>query len=188
MLWRTGFVATLLVLSACGYHLRGTSGQDFNLAQIDFSIASALEDNQMERILARQWALLVSGADPVSASKSNWQIRLLKETLSSRGVMRGIDGRANQFELTLVLDYQWVHAAEASAREPETIQMTRSYYQPSNDLVGNQAQQNSLLSQMRQELSERLLHQLATLSNNPVATVQAGERLSESTQSHGGNQ
>jgi len=148
-----------LLITACGFQLRGY--QSDNAPPVQLHIESALPDKALPRALSRQWQLAVGQRQQGKV----WRIRLLDEAISSRGVLRGVDGRANQYEVLLLLSYQW-QTPVGEWMPVETMRLSKSYFQPSQDLIGQGRQRDEVVRDLREQAALRLIDQLMQLDRS----------------------
>jgi outer membrane lipopolysaccharide assembly protein LptE/RlpB len=180
------FVYILLactLLSSCGFHLRGKIDtsvlQSIKGMPVYLSVTS--EDKKLFRQLKRDFQL----ADYVVVSEpslSRNHLVVLNSTFKKRAV--GVDtlGRNNEFEIMIGIEFivnQFDQSKQSKEQfkeqaelEQSIITAHRNLYRDSFDSIGKNAEENSLIDSMRQELSLKIMSQF-------TATIRELERVNK---------
>jgi len=145
------------LLSACGFHLRGTDATQFAISEIAIearnrygqtvtALTAALQKRQVE---------IRAGASPT--------LVLVEEELRTRALGRG--GAAQTVEIELLLDLNWqLLGKNRLLLSEDTLQVRRIYVQDDNNIASTSGEQNQLEGEMRRELIEQLLLRLQALT------------------------
>jgi len=144
-----------LVLSACGFALRGTQ-------QAPVAIDTVVLRGDVSSALTRQLreALESVGVTTVIAQSANYVLTIGPEQLNSRTL--SVNGRAQaaQYELQMAVEAT-LERGDTLLLPPEIISVERSYFEDTANIAGSNAERELLQNEMRQELVDRLVRRLA---------------------------
>lgn len=159
-------VGLAVMLSACGFQLRGTGVNDFALSELDVKARNAFGEtlNDVRDNLANHGVRLTSQAP--------YTLVLVREEESTRAASYSNLGRGSEQQLNLALHYQILDQKE-HVLVSDKVQSQRFYLQDYNNVIGSSEEARQIKNEMRQELIQQLLQQLHLLTP---------ERLSELTQ------
>ena len=185
-------ISVSLILSSCGFHLRGKidSDQLLSVKGLPVYLSVTSQDKKLFRQLKRDFQLAdYSVVDEPLLSKNH--LVILNSSLTKRAV--GVDsfGRNNEFEIIVGIEFivnrlkvenenlksssHNVLNFENSLEAESTILTThRNLYRDSYDSIGKNAEESSLLDSMRQELSLKIMSQF-------TATIHELERIEKKT-------
>ncbi len=151
MRMRLRLIATLfvLLLSACGWHLRG-----LDRGERPEQLALVVENRFEPLVLTTQEVLQQNGIR--IENDSPLELHIGREELKRRTVAVTSIGSPSQYELTLTVHYHYRSPA-LKPMVPRVISTKRAFdFDPSNT-VAKKEEENTLLSEMRRELAIRLL-------------------------------
>lgn len=137
--------------SSCGWQLRGwqSTAPDFH------EIAVVANDRYSPLTLALLDTLQQRGVSDDKAA--DLKLQLGKEYLSKRTVAVTSIGSPSQYEMSLSVNYRFYRAEETPQSTPSTAMATRVFdFDPSNT-VAKTEEENTLLTEMRRELVQRIL-------------------------------
>lgn len=140
-----------LVVSACGWQLRGWNDQ---------GAISALYLVTNDRYAPLTIAILETMQQQGITHKNDAELQLHvgEESLRKRTVAVTSIGSPSQYELSLSVSYQYRTAAEEQARTlPRTLSVSRAFDFDPNNTVAKNEEENTLLEEMRRELALRIL-------------------------------
>lgn len=151
-----GLLCTLL--SACGFHLRGSGGSSlaagtpvlFQAANPDGPLA-----RQLQRSLEGAGATLVSAENGMQARR----LHVLAERTAKRELTLNTAGQVTEYELTLFVDYT-VAAPGMEEGQPQTLSVSRPYTYDRTQVLAVNQQENFLLNDMYRDLSDQLIRRL----------------------------
>lgn len=149
-------VAMTLLLSACGFQLRGTGVDDFALEALDLQVRNAYSETaeQLQQLLEDGGVRVHSGARySLHASEQNSQ-RTASYTSAARSA---------EYELTSALDYQ-IRGPQDTLLLEDRIEVSRFYVHDSSNLIGSSQEGDQLRQEMRRELLQQLMARLQRLS------------------------
>lgn len=164
--------ALLLILSACGFHLRGE--QSVYLDNINLSLKIQAENKQFEKIFTRDLQLsrvkLISANQQTQQDKDNWQLTISRIEFISQGSSRDVFGRANEVKETLQLDFtlQKTNRQQTETDQQEivpeekmqSISQAAYYFQSSLDFSGEKARQKETRELLMQKISQQLMRMI----------------------------
>lgn len=152
-----------LLLSGCGFQLRGTGA--FPLAELDVKARNAFGETlvQVRESLANQGVTLTSQAP--------YALHLIKEQEQVRAASYNNLSRGAEQQLNLLLTYQIVDQNNLTLVEDQ-VQAQRFYMHDQNNVIGSNEEAQQLRVEMRRELILQLLTQLRTLTPERLATLQ----------------
>lgn len=155
--------ACLLLLTGCGWHLRG---YDSSSTTISALVLTADDDysplyRAFRLELERRQVRLDNG-------QAQFHLHLQNEQVFARQTTLSAELHPAEEELVMTVHYQILRRGEADAPE-QTIQVVRNYMLNQYRAAANDNEKNVLLAQMRQEAIQQVLHQLELLSAQPAA-------------------
>lgn len=156
--WGLFLGVIVLLLSGCGYHLRGAdrAGLPDSLRTVYLQAPPFSElTNALRLRLESSGSRIVEGPDAdvavVSLSGERFDQGLI--TLSG-------DGRSREYQLT----YQVQLAVRGAARmAPQRVSLVRSYLGDERDRLGQAEQQELLRVEMARELADQIVYRLRAL-------------------------
>lgn len=164
---RTFILSTLfLVLSNCGYSLRGSEVFSTNFSELQFY--SEQPNSELARLLGRSLDSAEVNITLVNLGEAGSNIPLLgiaNENLVSRPVTINPRARAAQVELRLSVDMGLL-LGKQTLLEPETLFVERTYFQDVENISGNQEEVEIISAEMRRELINQMMRRLAAI--NPI--------------------
>src|SRR5690606_37825673 len=142
----TGMV---LLLSACGFQLRGTGMDDFALEEINLQARNSHGETvrQLEQLLENNGVRVHQGA--------RYTLDLVREQNRQRTASYTSSARSAEYELTSILDYQF-RGPQNTVLLEDSIEVQKVYVHDSSNLIGSDQEANQLRSEMRRELLQQL--------------------------------
>lgn len=165
-----------LLLSACGFHLRGTGVDDIALKELHVSA----RDNNGPTHQSVMEALRINGVTVSSAAP--YHLQLLEEQQLRRALNYVSRSRSTPAEYALrhQLVYQISNSAGQALIGPETLTAERNYVRDRDNVTGSREEEVLLQREMRNDLTRQLMFRLARLSPSDLAArQQALERLAD---------
>ena len=157
---RYGWLALALLLSACGFQLRGTVDLPPVLQ------ATQLEGDRFSLLVSELGMLLRNaGAGLVEErGQATAVLKVLDETSSQRVLSVGVSGRAAEYELHHRVDYQLEDARGEVLVPRQSLSARRTYQFDENDVLGKANEEESLREEMQRDLARRILQQVSVLA------------------------
>ena len=164
---RTLVLSTLvLVISSCGFSLRGNDVLSVNFSELQFY--SEQPNSDLARLMRRNLGDADVNVTLINLDEADSNVALLgiaNESLVSRPVTINSRARAAQIELRLSVDMALLLNGQALL-EPETLFVERTYFQDVENISGNQEEAEIISAEMRRELINQMIRRLATV--NPI--------------------
>lgn len=160
--------ALLLVssLSACGFHLRGSDGNDEPLGNVYIQI-------QPGSPIAPALREVITGAGGEIVKRKEFadtRLYILLERSERRVLSIDNTGRVSAYELILTVDYRVGDALKEQVINPKTgkplahrtIRVTREFTYDESGVLGKSEEEQILREEMRQDLVRQLLSRVKT--------------------------
>jgi len=150
-------VGLAVLLSACGFQLRGTGGDQFALKEVDLRARNAYGNtiNEVRQALENRDLRVHAGAP--------YRLMLVSEREEARTASYTRSARSAEYELTLTLDYQ-IETASGLPLLNNRLEVQSSYLQDENNLIGSDQEAVQVRSEMRRELVQQLVQQLQVIT------------------------
>jgi LPS-assembly lipoprotein len=156
------------LLTACGWHLRGSIALPEDLDSIYLSA----EDTHGTLITDMRRALESNNIALVdSASNASYSIKLLNERSERRAASLGGDALVSEYELTMEVDYS-IERGEEVLLQQDTARAIRTYDYDRNQVLGKNEEESIIRSELRNELIQQIVRRLRFLATNPQAQPQ----------------
>lgn len=156
--WIPAIAGLCLVLSACGFKLRGAVELPPVLA--DVYIQSENPYTGMARTLRSQ--LKAAGANVLaSPEQASAVLVILGERSEDRVLSVGSSGRASEYELFDQVTYELNDAAGKTLISSQSLHLTRDLVFDENQLLGKLSEADGIHRQMRDNLARRMISRIA---------------------------
>jgi LPS-assembly lipoprotein len=135
-----------LLISACGYHLRGAIELPSGMKNVYLEGGSAQLRDQFKRAMEISSVPLASSPETAGII-----VRIFDEDNQRRVLSLGSGGTANDFELSYRLDYELVDSKNQiiSARQP--IEIRREYYNNQVAVIAKENEESVIRNEMYQQ-------------------------------------
>ncbi len=134
---------TLLLVSACGYHLRGGIDLPDDLKNIYIQGASSQLTESLKKSLRSSDGGLVE-----TPEEAGLVIHVIKEDMRRRVLSLSSTGRANEYELYYLLDFNLIDAEGNHLSEKQTIELSRDYFNDQEDVLGKANEEQLIRKEM----------------------------------------
>lgn len=155
---------TTTLISACGWHLRGTVNSIDNVSSLHLGATQGrtelLDELSAE---ARRAGITLSA----SASAAEYSINLFNSTDEKRTVSLGTNALASEYELTMSVDYS-IHKGQQILIAQETARSIRTYDFDTNQVLGKSREEELIREEMRSELINHILRRLQYMAATPA--------------------
>lgn len=155
-----------LLLSGCGFHLRGTGVDSVKLQQLNVSARNSYGPTYQGVLEALQ----VNGVDVRSTAP--YHLQLLDEKTTQRAVTYTYRSTPAEYELTSQLTFQISDQQGRPLVGPETLEVQRVFVNDKDNLIGTSEEQQLLRREMRDDLTRQLMFRLSSISANDLARRQ----------------
>lgn len=154
MLTKKAVILSLaLLLSACGYHLRGAFQLPENMKNVYIEGSSGALLDQFRQTMETSSSTLSS-----SRTGAGIVIKIANEEFNRRVVSLSSRGKSNEFELEYRLDYEFANAKDALLMERQTVDIRREYYNDQTVVIAKENEENVIRNEMYQQAVHTILN------------------------------
>ncbi len=157
------FVMALL-LSACGYHLRGAFQLPENMKNVYVEGGSSSLREQFKQTLKSS-----SGQLAGSRKGAGIVIKIFDEDFNRRVLSLSSRGKSNEFELVYRLDYELANARDAQLMARQAIEIRREYYNDQQFMIAKDQEEAMIRNEMYQQA-------VNTIVNRARVVLEAGAK------------
>ena len=152
-------VATVVLLSGCGFHLQGHTP----LPEVVRTPFVQTSDRQSEFVISLQRAMISSGAHPVELkSRASVVVAILKDDVVRRTLSVSAQNQPDEYELTYNVRFS-VTAGEKELLPPTDISNVRSFAFAEQLLLAKNHEEMILRQDMAHDLADMVMRRLASL-------------------------
>ncbi|TAN65533.1 MAG: hypothetical protein EPN17_16185 [Methylobacter sp.] len=157
-------VVIALLLSACGYHLRGAFELPASMKNVYVEGGSAQLREQFKQIMRSS-----SGRLADSRTGAGIVIKIFDEDFNRRVLSLSSRGKSNEFELYYHLDYELANAGDALLMERQPVEIRREYYNDQQFMIAKDQEE----AVIRNEMYQQAVH---TIVNRARVVLEAGAK------------
>lgn len=142
-------LAAILFVSSCGYHIRGAIDLPEEMKNIYVENASA-------ELLAgfRETLQFSSGNLVASPEQAGIIVNVIDEDMDRRVLSLTATGKANEYKLDYLLDFELLDAERGILMPKQTIELNRSYFTQQINVIGKAYEEQVIREEMyRQAVS-----------------------------------
>ncbi len=143
-----------LAISGCGFHLRQLVDLPQGMDQI--YVKGLPPSNQFVNQL-NQTIKLSNGQVTHDLSSAGLILNVFNNNMSRREVSLSQTGKANEYELTYILDYQLQLPTGETVLPRQSIQIIRDYFNPQINVIGKSEEEGVIRTEMYREAARTLL-------------------------------
>lgn len=156
-------VVALALLSACGFHLRGSVTAKMELPPVYLAGAAGPLQRELRHYLALSEATVVA-----QEKDAQLVIELLGEDIQRRVLSVGSTGKVEEYEVHYAAGYA-VRRADGTVLIPhETLDRQREYTYSESEVLAKDAEQARLVQDMRREVVRQMVRRVqAVLGKTP---------------------
>lgn len=157
---------TVTMVSACGWHLRGSLNlpSDLKAIHINNQSNSDVTLTQLVRVLNSNGI-----AQAESLEQAQYSIRLSNEREERRSISVSSSGLVSEYELTHEVDYSITDGNGKVLAPQTTARVIRSYNYDRNDVIAKNEEEELIRKEMRTQLAAQIINRLRFLSK-PAAS------------------
>ena len=134
---------TLLFISACGYHLRGSIDLPESLKNVYLQGASGQLGKEFKKTLRSSDGKLVDKVD-----EAGIVVKVTKETMRRRVLSISSTGRANEYELYYLLNFILLDAKGNELSETQVIEIHKDYFDNQEQVLGKNIEEQVIRTEM----------------------------------------
>ena len=154
-----------VLLSACGFQLRGTGTTELAIKELDLSARNAYGETvtQLRQVLESSGVKVYSGAP--------YKLVLTDEQESQRILSYAGAGRTGEYQMTMVLNYD-IRGQSNLPLLSDKLEVQKVFIHDGNNLVGSDQEANDARKEMRRELVQRMMLRLQQLTPTQLEQLQ----------------
>ncbi|AHC38040.1 hypothetical protein A7317_25645 [Pseudomonas fluorescens] len=154
-----------VLLSACGFQLRGTGTNELAIKELDVSARDAYGNTvtQLRQVLENSGVHVYTGAP--------YKLVLINEKETQRNLSYASAGRASDIELSSELNFE-IQGREHLPLMGDKVQVQKIVSHDGNNLVGSDSESIQVRKEMRRELVQRMVVRLQMLTPQQLDTLQ----------------
>lgn len=158
-------VGLAVMLSACGFQLRGTSSNELNIKEMDVSARNAYGPTvvQVRQVLESSGVNVHAGAP--------YRLALTNEQERERSVTYNSGNRTAEFELTTELDYS-IQGLNNLELLSDKVQVRKVYVRDASNITGSEQDAKRARDEMRRDLVNALMVRLQNLTPSQLDELQ----------------
>ena len=134
---------TLLFISACGYHLRGSIDLPESLKNVYLQGASGQLGKEFKKTLRSSDGKLVDKVD-----EAGIVVKVTKETMRRRVLSISSTGRANEYELYYLLKFILLDAKGNELSKTQVIEIHKDYFDNQEQVLGKNIEEQVIRTEM----------------------------------------
>ncbi|MBV6824118.1 LPS assembly lipoprotein LptE [Pseudomonas sp. PD9R] len=146
-----------VLLSACGFQLRGTGGTELSIKELDLSARNAYGETvtQLRQVLEGSGVKVYTGAP--------YKLVLTDEQESQRILSYAGAGRTGEYQVTTVLNYDILSEGNLPLLS-DKLEVQKIFMHDGNNLVGSDQEAVTARTETRRELVQRMMLRLQQLT------------------------
>ncbi|WP_219096036.1 LPS assembly lipoprotein LptE [Pseudomonas sp. UMAB-40] len=154
-----------VLLSACGFQLRGTGTNELAIKELDLSARNAYGETvtQLRQVLESSGVKVYTGAP--------YKLVLTDEQESQRILSYAGAGRTGEYQVTTVLNYD-VRGAQNLPLLSDKLEVQKIFIHDGNNLVGSDQEASTARTETRRELVQRMMLRLSQLTPTQLDQLQ----------------
>ncbi|WP_458378714.1 LPS-assembly lipoprotein LptE [Pseudomonas chlororaphis] len=158
-------IGLAVLLSACGFQLRGTGTTELAIKELDLSARNAYGETvtQLRQVLQNSGVKVYAGAP--------YKLVLTREQESQRSLSYAGAGRSAEYELTTVLNYE-IQGQNNLSLLSDKLQVQKVYIHDGNNLVGSDQESLEVRKEMRRDLVQNMMLRLQLLTPTQLDQLQ----------------
>lgn len=149
---KPGLLLMFLLLTACGYHMRGSIAMPESLKSLYvFNASSALQSELSDVVKASKGRLASS------PNEAGLVVKIISEDLRTRVLSIGSSGKSNESELNYFLQFQFYDNQENQIMEEQRIEIAREYFNDQTAVLAKSNEEQILRKEIYKQAVRMLL-------------------------------
>ncbi len=157
VLQMTALLLTALMLTACGFHLRGHAGMPFSTLYLDASNPGTPFISDLRRSLKSNKVKLVNTAD-----QADVVLNVVSEFSDKQILTLGGSGRVNEFRLSYRVSLRAYDLKQQDWIPAEEIELRRDYSFDDTKILAKEAEETLLYQSMRSDMVQQIVRRLSS--------------------------
>ena len=159
---------SFVMLTACGWHLRGASMIPENLKSLHIT---AQNDNSDLVRLLKQSLKSANVATPDKASDADYTLVILQEKSLKRTATVNANARISEQELTELVDFAFTDTNGKIVIPKSTVAVERVFEYDENNVIATQDEEALIRNEMRRDVVFQILNRLRQLQTTSNASA-----------------
>ena len=165
LLRRTLLLATLSLLTACGFQLRGVGATTVPEEWKRMHLVTNQPNSEFTRAVMDQFA--ANGIQWLEAGDANYSLVLNPETFEQRNLSLNAEARVSEFELTMKSQFRVLKTStQEEVIAPTTVSVVKQMENNPRNVVGKEGETRLIQSEMRSELAEQIMRRIGFFAIN----------------------
>ena len=154
-----------VLLSACGFQLRGTGTNELAIKELDVSARNAYGETvtQLRQVLQSSGVNVYTGAP--------YKLVLTDEQEGQRILSYAGAGRTGEYQVTTVLSYD-IRGENNLSLMSDKLEVQKVFIHAGNNLVGSDQEANTAKTEIRRELVQRMMLRLQQITPTQLDQLQ----------------
>jgi LPS-assembly lipoprotein len=145
-----------LLISACGFQLRGTQALPNSLSSLKFKCANEKTWDLCHQ-LSREFQLhQIKLTDEAEMTLSISNVNKKKRSVSINS-----DASTAEYDLINSVRYKLIHSATQTLITTQMVEVNQSYRHKSSELIAKEREKDEIQAQLNQEIATIIFHQLS---------------------------
>jgi len=163
------YIVLLSLIAGCGFHLRGSQGDDVVLERIHISSTNARDEfvRELKDSLQRRNMTVVD-----ERADASYSLRVSPERTSRRAVATSSDVTVSEYELRMAVEFELFDTGGEPVIESTEIIAERIFVFDRNSLTGTGEEEELLKEEMRRDLVRQMIRRVnAAVNSAPSRSV-----------------
>lgn len=154
-------IAVLCLLTACGYHMRGSIALPVALKNMYLFGASGALNAETKAVLKAS-----DGKLATSPNDAGLVVKVLKEDFRRRVLSVGSTGKSSEMELNYYIRFQFYDNKENPLQEEQTIEISREFFNDQTAILAKENEENMIQKEIyRQAVRMMMARAQAAVEN-----------------------
>ncbi len=149
---KTLIIFCTVALLSCGYHMRGSVNVPDEMKHVFVQNASSELRSAFGSVLQYSEGAMVN-----SLSEAGMVVNILDERMNRRAIALSGTGKANEFELHYLLDYQLLDDQGGALTPVESIDLIRNYFNQQDQVIGKANEEQVIREEMYRQAVEAIV-------------------------------
>lgn len=145
-------IFALSLLTACGYHLRGSMSLSSELKNIYLFGMSGSLSQEMKSLLKASDVKLAQ-----SPNEAGVVVKILKEDMRRRTISIGQTGKSSEMELDYYLKFQIYDSQQNPLLDEQTIELSREFFNDQLALLAKENEEQTIRTEMYRQVARMLM-------------------------------
>jgi LPS-assembly lipoprotein len=160
--WRNSVLLAVMLITGCGFHLRGQANLAPELARthiVGVSPYSEFATNLRQQLRA-------NGVQIVEAKQSTSTLRITRNESGKRVLSVDQNGKVLEFELYSVISFEVTGRDKTTLLKNQTISLSRSFLFDVNDVLGKEEEETLLREDLQEDAVRLMIYRLQAIGKS----------------------